>query len=187
MRSVLLDSRLGRLFAAALMIYAVGGLAFILFLGDTFISKYALHPLVIAIIVSAPGIGLAGIAVQHLRNARDLTSPALSTLAFIIFSFVAAGALFVAGIGWIAIASSLLPKQESTLELRVLSIGRKESRRDVCYRYLELQNGSSVERLCADKLPLNGQLRAGDRVKLLGSSSVLGFHIRNLQAPNEGG
>jgi hypothetical protein len=181
--STIRDSRLGKLLAVTLLIYIFGGLISIMALGDTFITRYTIHPIAIAMLVTPPGILLAGVVLQHLRYARSINSSTLSALAFVIFSFVLAGVVFVAAIGWVAITSSLLPKQESTLELNVLSVSRRESRRDVCQQFLELQNGSAIERFCADSLPIKGKLRNGVRVKLIGFSSLLGFHIKSVQAP----
>ncbi len=168
---------------ALLVAYALGGMSFSVLLGNSFIASYALHPALLVAVLGAPAAVTGTLVVRHLREVRHLSSGTLSLAAFILFTGTAAALLFGATRGWVAVASRLLSTQAATLELKVLSVGRSESRRSVCHRHLELQHGGSVERLCADKLPLQGQLLAGRLVKLIGVASPLGFHIRELQAP----
>lgn len=172
---------LSKLIFASLVVYVIGGVASIRLLGDAFIASYTPHPVALAIAL-VPSFFLAVLTVKSYRATGSLVSPTLSIIALPLFTLAITGFILVTLAGWVIVASLLLPQQNATLELKVLSVGRKESLRDVCHRYLELHHGSGVESLCADKLPLNGQLRAGDRVKLIGASSSLGFHIKRLEA-----
>ncbi len=166
-----------------LVTYAVGGVSFLALLGNNFIASYVLHPALLAPVLGVPALVIGALVVRHFREQRKLSSRVLSLVAFVLFTGTAALALFGATRGWVAAASELLPKQAAALELTVLSVGRSESRRSVCHRHLELRHGSAIERLCADKLPLQGQLVAGRPIKLIGEASPLGFHIRSLSAP----
>ncbi len=169
--------------AAVLVAYAVGGMSSSVLLGNNFIASYALHPAMLAVVLGIPAAAIGAWIVRRLRDERRLSSRPLSLAAFLLFAGTVAALLFSATRGWVAVASELLPKQPSALELTVVSVGRSESRRSVCHQHLQLRHGNTIERLCADNIPLQGQLAAGRSVKLIGAASPVGFHIRQLQAP----
>ena len=169
--------------AAVLVAYAVVGMSSSVLLGNNFIATYALDPAILVALLGIPAAAIGAWMVRRLREECPLSSGPLSLAAFFLFAGAAAAMIFGTTRGWVAVASELLPKQPAALELTVLSVGRSESRRSVCHLHLELQHGSTIERLCADKLPLQGQLVAGRSVKLIGVASLVGFHIRELQAP----
>jgi hypothetical protein len=172
--------------AAVLVAYAVGGMSSSVLLGNNFIASYALHPGMLVVVLGIPAVAIAAWIVRRLWDGRRLSSRPLTLAAFLLFAGTTAALLFGATRGWVAVASELLPKQPAALELKVLSLGRSESRRRVCHRHLQLQHGNTIERLCADTIPLRGQLAVGRSVKLIGAASPVGFHIRELQAPGRG-
>ncbi len=170
---------------ALVVAYLAGGMSISTHLGSHFVASYAMHPALLIVALGLPAAVIGALVVRGLRQGGRLSSPTLSVAAFILFTGTVSAMVFGASRGWVAVASHLLPTQAATLTLKVLSAGRSESRHTVCHQHLELQHGSTTERLCADMLPLQGQLRTGKPVKLIGVVSPLGFHIHELQVPGD--
>jgi hypothetical protein len=164
-----------------LLVLAVGGLLLDSVFGNQFLAVHSIPTPVLAPMLIAPSALLIASTPLRAQVRSRYPTAWVRWLFWPAFILCLAGLLFISGHGWVAGASRLLARKQSTVELQVVTVGRYESRRKLCLQWVEVKYMEVKSQLCADPFLARGEVLAGKKLLAVGVASPLGLHIEALR------